>query len=155
MPAQAFNARLAVTRLQIAFRSHVVVDQVQVIVELLAVQHIQILDAREQTSLFYVLHLTTQRATLKYLALKLNFTDAYAVAFFDIESYRTRGCRNLLDVRTDHRIRVSLCRQQLLDYALGSFEFDRIENRLFRNTNAAFAKSFQHVRFRNAVQPFK
>src|SRR5262249_34139536 len=155
MPTEAFAGRLPVPRLQIAFRSHVVVDQVQVVVEFLAVQNVQLLDAREKARLFHVLHLTAQRAALEHLAIKTNLANANAVAFLDVKCYRARGGRNLFDIRTDLGIRMSLRREEFFDCALSRLEFDRIKNRFFRNTDAAFSKGFQDVRLRNAVQSFE
>src|ERR1044072_1731177 len=85
-PAESFNAGLAVTRLEITLRTHVVIDPVQVIVEFLAMQNVLLADAREQPGLFDVLHLTAQGAALENLAsFKANLGDAHTFAFIDPE----------------------------------------------------------------------
>ena len=78
-PAEAFDARLAMSRLQITLRPHVVINQMQVVVELLAMQNVLLFNSREQAGFLDVLHLAAKLAALENLAaLKFNLSHAHA-----------------------------------------------------------------------------
>src|ERR1043166_4463632 len=85
----SLDTRLAVSRLEIALRAHVVVDGAQVIFELLAVQNVGTLEARDEPGLFDVLHRAAQLAVTENLvAFELNLDDTNAVAFFNVKRDR-------------------------------------------------------------------
>src|SRR6185436_5466474 len=93
LAADTFDAWLTVTRLKITFRAHVVVDQTQVNVQLLAIENVRALEARDQAGFFHVLHRTAQLAVAEDLvSFKLNVDDANTVAFVDVERDGQRRC---------------------------------------------------------------
>ena len=74
------------TSLQITFRLHVVVDQVQVVIKLLSIENVLLPKARDQTRLSHVFHSRAQVAALKNLAaFKTNLGDAHAGTLGDDE----------------------------------------------------------------------
>src|SRR6185295_5989969 len=54
--ANTLHARLAVARLSISLRTHVVVDGSQIVFEFLAVKNVRTFEASDQTGFFDVLH---------------------------------------------------------------------------------------------------
>src|SRR5712691_8969120 len=58
----------------------------------------------------------------------------------------------MLDGGLDHRVRMTLCGQQLFHNAGGIFDLDGIFDGFFGNADPLFAKSLQHVRLSNAVE---
>ena len=74
------------TGLQIALRLHVVVYLVQIVFQLLAIQNVLFLKARDQSGFFDMLHMIAQFAALEDLAaFKLNLSHAHARAFRYLE----------------------------------------------------------------------
>ena len=91
--AQAFDARFAVAGLQIAFRSHVGVDLMQIVFQLLPIENVLLAKASNQSRFLHVLHARAQRPALEnFAAFELNLGDAHARAFVDYESDGAGSC---------------------------------------------------------------
>ena len=119
----------------------------QVVLELLAIENVLALEARDQARFFDILHLAAKLAVAENcVAFKLNLDHANAVAFVDHESDRQSKWRKLLRVfRSISGVRMTLGGQQLFQHADRVADFDRIVNAFFGNTDAPFAKRLEHI----------
>src|SRR6185436_4205704 len=130
--AEALDTRLTVTRLKVTLRLHVVVDEVQVVIELLAIEDVKLLKARDQSRLFDILHLATQVAAFENLtAFEANLGHAHTLALVDDKIDGARSSRDFFDTGCNNSVWMALGRQQFLQNPLCVFQFNWIEERLF------------------------
>ena len=86
------DTRLAVACLQIALRAHVVLDQVQVDVQFLAIEYVSAFETSDQACLFDVLHCAAQLTiTENRVAFKFNVNNANSLALVNRKSDGKRG----------------------------------------------------------------
>ena len=117
------------TRLQITFRLHIGVNQVQVIVQLLTIENVLFAKARDQSGFLHKLHVIAQGAVLENVAaFETNLSDPDPRAFVDDESNRAGRFRDFFDRGTDDGIRMTLRREHLFQSALARFQLHRIQN---------------------------